>query len=104
MSEIRFFVHCPRGFANERQLMASDNADVIRNMERQLGGASLELEEVTEGEAKRLVYRSGVPAVTESMVLSVDEDLQNKVFALKAKWDDMVKAMLSDSLYKFGNE
>jgi len=93
-AEYRFFVHCPRGFINERTLMASNDDVVTRYLhDRYDDGKELTFEEVDEAEAKRRYYRRSIDVDTYYAL-----DLAEKYFTGgNFKWDDLKKIMAENS-------
>lgn len=92
-SDVRYFVCCPRGFANERTLMASDDAKVIRAMHKKFDdGMAGTFEEVEEKEAKRLFYGNQAEPDIETAIYNSEKE-----YVEYPKWKDLLYFLLLNS-------
>ena|SRR5690625_3285205 len=99
MTKIRYFIHCPRGFQNERILMASDDENIIKAMHKALDdGMAGKFEEVDENEAKKMFYRNQVDADIETAVHNSDRE-----FVPYPKWEDLQHFLTLNSKLEYGS-
>lgn len=96
MNEIRYFVYCPRGFVNERTLMATNKDDIVIKMQKQLDdGMAGTFEEVNEDKAKHLIFKNNIYPDIETAVYNMDD------FPMRPKWEDYKKALILNAETEF---
>lgn len=94
---VRFFVCCPRGFVNERTVMASDDDRVIQAMHRKHDdGMAGTFEEVDEREAKRLLYGSKAEPAIETAIHNSDKE-----YEVYPKWENLLYFLLLNSKLEY---
>lgn len=95
---IRYFVHCPRGFANERILVATDDDKLAIKVKNYLDdGMDGTLDEVSEDDAKWLVFRKNIGIDIETAAYNMSD------FPRNPKWNDIKRALILNTELEYAN-
>lgn len=89
LTDVKFYIDTPRGFANDRVLYATKDLKAIEILDKKETTI-----EVTEEEAKRQFYRRDEYAVSPAIEYS-------DIIKLSSEWDDYVAQMVEDAAYRF---